>query len=133
MNLFYILMRTSCFGLHISPCRDLKKLVVKELEKYMMYHNIPCKNLSKNGKLDCIRHHYYARKEDESGNPDQSSEEEWTTDTSEDESDVGEDTVLNEIGFSESDEEEEDEEVEKSVTRSGRRIIRRLETDCLYY
>lgn len=113
---------------------DLKQLVVKELEKYMVYHNIPCKNLSKNGKLECIRCHYYASQEDESVNPDQSSEEEWTTDTSEDESDVGEDTVLNEIGSSESDEEEENEEVDERVlTRSGRRIVRRLDTDCLYY
>ena len=49
--------------------------------------------------------------------------------------DVGEDTVLNEIG---SEEEEVDDEVMEddrttTATRSGRRILRRFDNDWLYY
>ena len=128
---------------------NLRKLTVKELEKYTEYHEIPCKYLSKDRKLDCIRRHYYAERQDEDPPLDSSaSEEECSTDDSE--SDVGEDTVLNEIGSEEegdddkvlneigSEEEESDDEVIEdermiTATRSGRRILRRIDNDWLYY
>ena len=77
---------------------------------------------------------YYAGRQDEDHPLDSSaSEEECSTDESE--SDVGEDTVLNEIG---SEEEEVDDEVMEddrttTATRSGRRILRRFDNDWLYY
>ena len=37
----------------------LQKLTVKELDKYMDYHQLPRKYLSKKGKVECILHHYY--------------------------------------------------------------------------
>ena len=98
------------------------KLTVKELEKYSTHHKITCKCLSKDGKLECIRRDYYAGRQDQDHPLDSSaSEEECSTDESE--SDVGEDTVLNEIG---SEEEVDDEVMEDNrtttATRSGRRI-----------
>ena len=98
------------------------KLTVNELKKYTEHHKITCKYLSKDSKLECSRHHHYAGRQDEDQPLDSSaSEEECSTDESE--SDVGEDTVLNEIG---SEEEVDDEVMEDNrtttATRSGRRI-----------
>ena len=112
---------------------NLGKLTVKELEKYTEHHKITCKYLSEDGKLECIRRHYYAGRQDEDHPLDSSaSEEECSTDESE--SDVGEDTVLNEIG---SEEEEVDDKVMEddrttTATRSGR-ILKRFDNDWLYY
>ena len=86
---------------------NLGKLTVKELEKYTEHHKITCKYLSKDGKLECIRRRYYAERQDEDHPLDNSASEEECS-TEESESDVGEDTVLNEIG---SEEEEVDDEV----------------------
>ena len=56
------------------------------------HHKITCKYLCKDGKLECIRRHYYAGIQDEDHPLDSSaSEEECSTDESE--SDAGEDTV----------------------------------------
>ena len=87
---------------------NLGNLTVKELEKYTEHHKITCKYLSKDGKLECIRRLYYAGRQGDEDHPldNSASEEECSTDESE--SDVGEDTVLNEI---ESEEEEVDDEV----------------------
>ena len=110
------------------------KLTVKELEKYPEHHKNTCKYLSKDGKLEYIRRHYYVGRQDEDHTLDsRASEEDCSTDESE--SDVVEDTVLNEIGI---EEEEVDDEVMEddrttTATRRRRRILRRSDNDWLYY
>ena len=114
----------------------LKKLTVKELDKYMDHHHLPRKYLSKDGKVQAIVEHYY-RARGKEGNPLESpeSEDEWITE-SEMESDDGEDTILTEIGEDEIEDEEEEEaernELEEK-TRSGRRITRRADSEWLFY
>lgn len=105
---------------------SLNKLIVKELDKYMNYHQMPHRNMTKEDKVRSITYHFYQ------SNPDVEHSihsEDETSSEDDSSSDGGSDIVLNEI------DDDETDEVDLPRTRRGRFIFnnRSADSDWLFY